>query len=211
MELLSHGSKRSSFKHSEYFEDSCDVTDETIYVDDHLRLIDGQQHQQRPILETFEGTMKGRVSVHLQLKELPEIQSNGALVSSTEVTKVETFTSDLASLKKEMSQVSRGTLRSPTMATRLLLCVLVIPANGDIGPDHEEPIPTTLLDTIRQTYKYKVKNPVIIDDSGSNIVPIFKVENSGLGTNSYASGSVEATEARQASDKGEAKRFRHGN
>ncbi|KAF3539174.1 hypothetical protein F2Q69_00021531 [Brassica cretica] len=78
-----------------------------------LRLIDGQHF---PILQTF------------KLKELAENQSNGALISLTEVAKVETFTGDiLASLKKEMSQVSRGTVCSPTMATRLILCFLVIP------------------------------------------------------------------------------------
>ncbi|CAN6890907.1 unnamed protein product [Brassica oleracea var. botrytis] len=36
----------------------------------HLRLIDGQQLQQCHILESFEGTMKGRFSVHLQLKRV---------------------------------------------------------------------------------------------------------------------------------------------
>ncbi|KAH0928948.1 hypothetical protein HID58_014675 [Brassica napus] len=46
----------------------------------HLRLIDGQHF---PILQTF------------KLKELAENQSNGALISSTEVTKVETFTGDI--------------------------------------------------------------------------------------------------------------------
>ncbi|KAF8110411.1 hypothetical protein N665_0084s0021 [Sinapis alba] len=57
-----------------------------------------------------------------------ENQSNGALVRSTKVTKVETLTVGeiLDSLKQEMSQVPRGTVRSPTMATRLLLCFLVI-------------------------------------------------------------------------------------
>ncbi|CAH8354295.1 unnamed protein product [Eruca vesicaria subsp. sativa] len=92
------------------------------------------------------------------------------------VTKVETFTGDiLASLKKERSQVPRGTVRS------------------------------------RRQGFFSMQNPEIADHNGSNVVAIFKVENSGLGTKIYTSGSVEATAARQGRGEREAKHFRHGN
>lgn len=51
----------------------CDQGGDLYDVAGHLRLIDGQQLQQCHILESFEGTMKGRFSVHLQLKEGPPI------------------------------------------------------------------------------------------------------------------------------------------
>ncbi|CAN6829627.1 unnamed protein product [Brassica oleracea] len=74
------------------FEANCDLRGDLHDIVGHLKLVDGQPLQHRPVLCTKYGSTSPKIMVHLQLKELTANPAAASSINPVEVVNVETLT-----------------------------------------------------------------------------------------------------------------------